>query len=70
MTDRTTADTRQRILERFGKPRDKAPTDWLPAGMLRFLAGRLMATRWFSRRVILDNWFLHAKESALPQRYV
>ncbi|GAB4135099.1 MAG: geranylgeranyl reductase family protein [Planctomycetaceae bacterium] len=61
---------REKIIERFGQPRKKAPSDWLPAGMLRFLAGRLMATHWFSRRVILDNWFLHTKESALPQQYL
>lgn len=60
---------RQQILKRFGKPRANGASDMLPAGMLRFLAGRLMATRWFSRHVILDNWFLHTKESALPQQY-
>lgn len=55
----------QRIVERFGKPRASGSADWLPAGMLRFLAARLMATRWFSKRVVLDKWFLHTAEKPL-----
>jgi geranylgeranyl reductase family protein len=56
---------RRRITARFGRPRAKGPTDWLPAGGLQFLASRLMASRWFARRVVLDRWFLHASEAAL-----
>jgi hypothetical protein len=24
-----------------------------------------MQTRWFTRRVVIDNWFLHANQAAL-----
>ncbi len=56
---------RQRVLARFGKPSARGPTDWLPAGLLQFLARRLMGSRWFARKVMLENWFLHANEPAL-----
>jgi menaquinone-9 beta-reductase len=56
---------RERILARFGRPRASGPTDWLPAGWLHFLARRLMASRWFARKVVLDSWFLHAREPVL-----
>lgn len=55
----------ERIVERFGPPRGSGPADWLPAGMLRFLASRLMASRWFAKRVVLDKWFLHRAEKPL-----
>ena len=56
---------RARILARFGTPRKGSASSWLPAGCLHFLAARLLATRWFSRHVVLDRWFLHAGEPAL-----
>lgn len=55
----------ERIVARFGKPRKGSGLDWLPAGALRFLAARLMSTHWFSRRVVLDQWFLHRGTPAL-----
>lgn len=59
------AEYERRIFERFGKPRSAGPSDWLPAGMLRFLAARLLSSRWFSRRVVLNSWFLHVNEEPL-----
>jgi menaquinone-9 beta-reductase len=56
---------RERILGRFGRPRAHGPTDWLPAGWLHFLARRLMASRRFARKVVLDQWFLHSRQPAL-----
>jgi hypothetical protein len=29
------------------------------------LAARLLASRWFVRRVVLDRWFLHAHQPPL-----
>lgn len=55
----------QRIVDRFGQPRGGGPADWLPAGMLRFLAARLLASRWFAKKVVLDRWFLHRAEKPL-----
>jgi len=37
----------------------------LPAAMMESLAQQLLRTRWFSRRVVLDRWFLHIHEPAL-----
>lgn len=56
---------RLRIKERFGAPQSTGPTDWMPAPVLNFLAARLFASRWFSRHVLLDRWFLHAAEPAM-----
>lgn len=32
---------------------------WIPNAVREFAAHRLMSTRWFTRRVLLDQWFLH-----------
>jgi menaquinone-9 beta-reductase len=36
-----------------------------PPRLVRSLAGTLLGTRWFSRRVLLDRWFLHAHQAPL-----
>lgn len=56
---------RVRVKERFGRPQGTGPTDWMPAALLQFLAARLFASRWFSRHVLLDKWFLHSAEPAM-----
>jgi flavin-dependent dehydrogenase len=56
---------REMIDVRFGAPRQRAAAHWLPAGWLHFAARKLMASRWFTRRYVLDQWFLHAAESPL-----
>ena len=56
---------RLRIKERFGAPQSTGPTDWMPVAVLNFLAARLFASRWFSRHVLLDRWFLHSAEPAM-----
>jgi len=53
------------IEARFGPPRNSAITSWLPASVLERLAARLMGTGWFSRKVVIENWFLHAREPVL-----
>jgi geranylgeranyl reductase family protein len=59
------------LLGRYG-PRRTGPgaQRWLPEGVRRRLAHWLLATRWFSRRVVLERWFLHMEEKplTLPQR--
>lgn len=37
----------------------------LPAQAISWLGGRMLATRWFARNVVIDRWFLHANEPAL-----
>lgn len=53
---------------RFGEAR----ADWstrigrkLPPRVMQSVAKALLETRWFSRRVVLDQWFLHTDEPAL-----
>jgi flavin-dependent dehydrogenase len=38
---------------------------YLPAQSVQSLARMLLETRWFSRRVVLDRWFLHSQLPAL-----
>lgn len=47
---------------RFGKG---SPTpDMLPQSVKHFVSRRLMESRWFSRHVLLDRWFLNARQPA------
>jgi len=59
----------RRMVARFG-PRTTRPgiTDMLPDWVVQPLAGRLFASSWFARRVVLDRWFFHAGEQALELR--
>jgi flavin-dependent dehydrogenase len=59
---------RAALSARFGEPQ----SDWLtragrrlPTQWIQTIAGGLLKTRWFSRRFVLDRWFLHANEPAL-----
>lgn len=56
----------EQLSARFG-PRQSAPAalPWLPAPVKRFLAGRLLGNPAFTRRVVLDRWFLHRSQPAL-----
>jgi flavin-dependent dehydrogenase len=54
-----------RLTARFGKKFTRSTSDFLPFGLKRYLAGKLMASRWFSRHIIVDRWFLHTHEPAL-----
>jgi geranylgeranyl reductase family protein len=54
-----------RLTERLGAPRKDSPSGWLPASWLHYLAGTLMSTRWFNRRYVIEEWFLHARQPAL-----
>lgn len=53
------------LAARLGMPRSSAASDWLPASWLQFVAARLMASRHFARRVVIENWFLHMHQPAL-----
>jgi geranylgeranyl reductase family protein len=59
---------RAMLKSRFGD----SQADWstrigrcLPPRWMHSLAKMLLATRWFSRHVVLDRWFLHTSEPAL-----
>lgn len=55
----------QRLEARLGKPQRPGLMSRLPAAWIHSLARRLLASRWFSRRVVMDQWFLHRNEKAL-----
>lgn len=55
----------QRMQERFGPRQTRSMTDRLPEGLKRFLATRLLASQWFTRSVVINNWFLHASQPVL-----
>ena len=57
----------ERELSRRYGPRVTGPglDRWLPEGARRRLAHWLLASRWFSRRVVLERWFLHVHEKPL-----
>jgi flavin-dependent dehydrogenase len=48
-----------RLQQRLGKPERNGLVQWLPPSWLACLASRLIANPWFSRRVVMDRWFLH-----------
>lgn len=53
----------RRLQERLGVP---GPAEArLPAGWQRYLGGKLLSSAWFTRHVVLDRWFLHARQGAL-----
>jgi len=56
----------ERLSARFG-PRRAAPAalPWLPAAVKRYCAGRLLGNAMFTRRVVLDRWFLHRTQAVL-----
>ena len=55
------------LATRFGTGKDwlstlaKRVPDWLTS----YVGGKLMATSWFSRHILIDRWFLHSHEPAL-----
>ncbi len=53
------AEYHRRLTERFGDEHQLEGGIPLPAGLRRFVAAKLLATGWFTRRVLLDRWFLH-----------
>lgn len=53
------------VRDRFGAPRRRTSADWLPASWLQFAAGRLMTNHAFTRKVVIDRWFLHTHQPAL-----
>jgi flavin-dependent dehydrogenase len=57
---------RQRLTRRLGRRKRVAASAGVVAPGLRRLIGRkLLGSRWFARHVLLDRWFLHAKQPPL-----
>ncbi|MHB8666883.1 MAG: NAD(P)/FAD-dependent oxidoreductase [Burkholderiales bacterium] len=53
-----------RLRARFG-PVAAAADDVVPAFLRKALAGTLLGSRWFTRHVVLDRWFLHRHQAGL-----
>ena len=46
------------LAARFGSA-GELPSSPLASALLRFIGARLLSSRWFTRHVVLDRWFLH-----------
>jgi len=58
----------QRLTERFGTAARRSTGGSLVPGRWRaFAARQLMTTRWFTRHVLIDRWFLHAHQPPLAK---
>lgn len=55
------------LSKHFGDGRTSSSTlsPWIPRSIREFAAHRLMSSRWFTRRVLLDQWFLHRQQPPL-----
>jgi flavin-dependent dehydrogenase len=53
----------RRLTARFGTGAASGSAE--PSSLRKFLAGKLLGNRWFTRHVVLDRWFLHANQVAL-----
>ena len=48
----------ERVLNRFGPWPDEPAGSMIPSVIRQFLGRQLMSTQWFTRKVLLDRWFL------------
>jgi len=56
------------LAARFGRTREDWATSLgqhLPALLITMLSRRLLGTRWFTRQVVLNRWFLHRNETII-----
>ena len=54
------------LTARFGERQPKPDLmERLPLGLKQLLAGQLMQTRWFTRKVVMDRWFLQTHQPPL-----
>ena len=59
-------DLDRRLARRFGKLQSKPSSGGLvPSAWRQAVARRLLTTRWFTRHVLINRWFLHAHQAAL-----
>ena len=53
---------------RFGKRQPEPDVmERLPMGVKQLIAGQLMRTRWFTRNIVTDRWFLQSQQASLAQ---
>jgi menaquinone-9 beta-reductase len=52
-----------RLVARFGDAASSGSTG--PTFLRNLIAGKLLESKWFTRHVVLDRWFLHSHQAAL-----
>jgi geranylgeranyl reductase family protein len=52
-----------RLVQRFGEIRPD--NSLLPAGLRNSIGRWLLGRRWFTRHIVLDDWFLHRRQTAV-----
>ena len=55
----------QLIKQRFGNRHVNNKYLKMPIWFKKFMANKLLKTKWFARHIVLDKWFLHAKTQPL-----
>jgi len=58
----------EQMKSRFGMAMPMNQLSWLPVAWLRRIAATLMATRWFARHTVVEDWFLRANEQGVSER--
>ena len=53
------------LIARFGPRPPSDPFRLLPAALRDWIGGRVLASRFWSRRLVVDRWFLHRQQPAL-----
>jgi len=55
----------EKLEARFGQREKVEVTDYLPQWFKQSLAGTLLSTEWFVRKVVVNRWFLHSEQAPL-----
>ena len=58
-------DYEKRLVARLGEAKPADFPGWLPASWLHAIAARLMATKWFAKKYVVEDWFLRRRQTAL-----
>ncbi|MEJ2398400.1 MAG: NAD(P)/FAD-dependent oxidoreductase [Gammaproteobacteria bacterium] len=64
-SEQALAEYPKQLEARFGQRAKKDATDYLPQWFKQSLAGTLLSTQWFVRKVVVDRWFLHNQQPPL-----
>lgn len=54
-----------KLVARFGERETREISDYLPQWFKQSLAGSLLTTEWFVRKVVVNRWFLHSDQAPL-----
>jgi geranylgeranyl reductase family protein len=61
------SDYQRRLTDRFGRFRPQsAEANFFPNSWRQAVARKLLTSRWFTRHVVIDRWFLHRNQAPLP----